>query len=507
MNRKEQLVSVKNAIANVARGSSAAVVAVILPPFLTRAMSIDAYGAWSLVLQISAYAGYLDFGIQTAVGRFVAYANERRNAGQRDSVVSTSLVALSLAGIVALLGGAAVSILLPRMFRQMPLTLMRDTRIALVLVVGSLAVGLPASVFSGIFVGLQRYEIPAAIIGGGRVLNAILIILVVKHGGNLATMGLAVAALNLVSYCLQYLMCRKLAPTVRLSWRLVSGKTARRIFDYCISLSVWSFVMLLVTGLDIIIVGYFQFDAVAYYAVAATLITFLAGLLNAVFSVMIPSTAVQHARGESKELGNAMLTATRYGSFLLLIIGLPLVLAAKGILSSWVGSAYAFHGTRILQVLVAANMLRLSSIPYAMSLIGTGQQRLVIITPLIEGFSNLLASVVGGYLYGAVGVAIGTLIGSIVAVSVNLLYNMPRTSGIEFRISEYLRDGYLRPAICTLPLIACAAVFRWDTPSTPLAVYLGSTVALVATAFLVWRCGLVGSERAKLRMVRFAIQP
>ena len=44
-------------------------------------MSADSYGAWSLVLQLSAYVGYFDFGIQTAVGRFVAHAD--RNAQRR----------------------------------------------------------------------------------------------------------------------------------------------------------------------------------------------------------------------------------------------------------------------------------------------------------------------------------------------------------------------------------------------------------------------------------------
>ena len=71
MERKEKLVVFKNAIANVARGSAAALVAILLPPFLTRLMSSDAFGAWSLVLQLCAFVGYLDFGIQTAIGRFI----------------------------------------------------------------------------------------------------------------------------------------------------------------------------------------------------------------------------------------------------------------------------------------------------------------------------------------------------------------------------------------------------------------------------------------------------
>jgi len=496
---------IKNACANVLRGGSAAIVAVILPPFLTRLMSADAYGAWSLVLQISAYVGYLDFGIQTAVGRFVALAIESGDADHRDRIVNTSIASLSVAGLVGIAGSATASLFLPHMFRQMPAGLVADARVALLLVASSLAVGLPASVFNGIFVWLQRYEVPALIIGGSRLFSALLIVLVVRHGGNLTRMGVAVAAVNLAGYGLQYMMYRKMAPIVRISKRLVSRDTCAELLDYCLSLSIWTFAMLLVNGVDVLLVGYFQFEAVAYYAVAATLIAFLAGLQQAVFNVMIPSAAVQHARGDSQELGRVVITATRYGCFLLLLTGVPLIVAAKSILTLWVGPAYAVHGTRVLQVLVTANMIRLSAVPYIMALLGTGQQRLVTITPLMEGFSNLTVSIVAGYLFGALGVAFGTLFGSLVGVTGNFLYNMPRTTGIDFRISEYFRDGLLRPMICALPLLVCAATFHWDSDA-PLVRYWAPIVAFMTTVFFVWHLGLVGSEREKLRLLRFAAQ-
>ena len=102
MKRKEKFILLKNAAANVIRGGAASVVAIALPPFLARLMSADSYGAWSLVLQLSAYVGYLDFGIQTAVGRFVAHANEKGDAAHRDRLVSTAFAALATA-IVSLL--------------------------------------------------------------------------------------------------------------------------------------------------------------------------------------------------------------------------------------------------------------------------------------------------------------------------------------------------------------------------------------------------------------------
>ena len=504
MDRKEKFVLIKNASANVVRGGAAAFVAILLPPFLIRLMSSDSFGAWSLILQLSAIVGYLDFGIQTAIGRFIAHTGETGNTDQRDRIVSTSIVALAIAGAIGILASVALALLMPHIFNHIPQGLLPGSRWALLLVGGSLAAGLPCSLFNGVFVGLQRYELPAVTIGGSRLLSALFLVIVVRRGGSLAQMGSVVAAVNLASYGLQYVLYRKVAPRMQLSLGLVSWKAGRELFDYCLSLSVWSFAMLLVGGIDVALVGYFEFEKVAYYSVAATLVVFLAGIQNALFNVMIPSTAVIHARGDSTELGKVMITATRYASFVLLLMGLPLILGAKSVLTLWVGPKYAVQSESILQVLTAANIIRLSAVPYAMTLIGTGQQRLVTITPILEAVSNLIASIVGGILFGAIGVAIGTLIGGIVGVLGNFLYSMRRTVEIKFRIADYLRDGLGRPSICALPLIGVAIVLRFFSNAAPAVTFAIIGCAAISSLVLIWRYGMVCSERERLRASHFA---
>ena len=493
MKPREKWVVVKNAFANVIRGSAIALVAILLPPFLTRWMSPDAFGAWSLVLQLSAFVGYLDFGIQTAIGRFVAHAGETGDMGYRDRMVSTSMLVLVSAGIFGVLGSVGLAVFMPHLFHSMPAQLLSDSRWAVVLVGTSLAVGLPFSVFNGIFVGLQRYEIPAMVIGISRLINAAVLILIVKRGGNLTTMAAGMAGVNLVSYGLQYVLYRCFGSRVQFSRRTVSRKACRELFDYSFSLSVWSFATLLVTGLDIALVGVFDFRSVAYYTAAATLITFILGLQNAIFTAMIPAAAVLEARNDTVGLGRILLSTTRYGMFLLLASGVPLLIATRPILSLWVGSDYANHAGMILKVLVAANIIRLSAVPYAMLLIGTGQQRLVTVSPLIEGFSNLAVSVAAGLVFGAIGVATGTLVGSAIGILCNFVLNLPRSTRITVSRVTYFKEGYLRPLVCVFPfvfLFRLQAFFSSWTESTAL-------VTIVALIVL-WTFGLSSSERAEV---------
>lgn len=497
MDRKEKLVVVKNAFANVARGSANAIVTIALPPILTRTMTTEAYGAWALVLQLSAYVGYFDFGLQTAIGRFVAHSTERGDHNYRDRIVSTSTAALITTGILSFAALAVVASLLPQIFHNMSSALEPRARASLLLVSGSLALGLPASVFNGIFVGLQRNEVAALIIGGSRLFSAALLAMTALQRGSLVAMGMVVATVNLASYAVAYFAVRRVAPDIRFDLSLINWAAAKELFGYCSSLSVWSVAMLLVTGLDLTVVAIFQYPAVAYYAVAAGLVTFLSGLQNAVFSALMPAAAVLHARGESHSLGRMLIRSSRYGTFLLLLTGLPLMLCATPILRFWVGQGYASQASKYLIVLVLANIIRLFATPYAVTLIGTGQQRLVLLSPIMEGVTNLLASVALAYLLGAIGVAYGTLFGAVVGVLMNILYSMPRTTEIRFAMREYLRDALLRPITFTLPLLFCAAALKILRVGT-LAEAVLALAAVVFSVLILWLYGLYSEERARL---------
>lgn len=486
---------IKNAIANVVRGSAAAIVAFILPPFLVRVMTTDEFGVWSLVLQLSAYTAFLDFGVQTAVGRFVAHANELQDQDQRDRIVSTSFALLVGSALLAALAMAGLAWQLPNLFRELPPALHADARLALLIVGGSMAIGLPASVFNGIFIGLQRNEIPAAIIGGSRVLSALLLIAAANLGGRIVVMAAIVASINLLSYIAQYWASRRLAINIRLAPGLISKRAGREIVAYCFSLSIWSFATMLVTGLDLTLVGIFDFEAVASYSIAASLITFVAGLQSALFSTLIPEAAMLGARNNSRQLGTILISSTRYGMFILLISGLPLVIGAHTLLTLWVGPNYAASGTLLVQILVIANIVRLAALPYTMLLIGTGQQRLVTITPLIEGFSNLIVSVSLGAILGAVGVAIGTFVGAILGVVCHIVFNMPRTTGIAVAPGHYVKAGLMRSLVCAIPFAALGLGLAALGPIGPVTLIVLLGLAMLASVALFWRWVLEKPEQ------------
>jgi O-antigen/teichoic acid export membrane protein len=449
---------IKNAFANIVRGGASAVVALVLPHFLTRDFSIAEYSSWVLMLQIAAWSNYLDFGLQTAVARHVAQTMERNDNRLRDQVISTAFLLLLAAGALALCIAIVVVWKIPSLFHNAPLPLIGELRGGLLILSTTAAFLLPLSTFTGILIGLHRNEFPALAIGGTRLLGAIGILCLVRYTHSLIWLALCLGAFNLFGGVLQYGFARRLLPDVRISLHLVTRAVTRELAHYCVGLTAFSFAMLLVTGLDLTIVGYFAFYATGYYGIAATVISFLIGLSGAIFSALLAPLAVLQERRDYSRIHDLVLSATRLGSYASLAIVLVVILSGKALLTLWVGPQYASQALPILEILLWAQALRLTGSAYSVALIATAQQKHAIVAAVAEGLTNLLASILGAYFLGPIGVAWGTLAGAACGILSYIIWVMHSALEIPVRALAFVKEAILRPLFCFFPLLLYIAV-------------------------------------------------
>ena len=476
----------KNALANLGRGSAAALVAVVLPPVLVRHMTPSAYAVWVLVLQTSAYASFLNLGLQTAIGRYVAFANEKGDIEQRDAVFSTAFAGLCCGALVAIICLLATVFLVPVIFPSVPGTLVLQMRLALLIVGTSMALELPASAWNGVFIGMQKFEIPALTFGSARLLSSAGVILAAFAGRSLVVMAGAIASANLLSYFAQYLLLRRFAPDIHFHRSLVRRSTARELSGYCLGLTTMSFSMLLVAGFDLVLVGHFQFSVVTPYSIAAGMITLLSGLLYAIVNVLMPHAATLSAAEKAREMGSLVVASTRLSSLLLILTGAPIVIYAGPIMRIWIGQAYVATGTPLLELLVIANLIRLIGVPYSVVLVAAGQQSYIKISPLAEGISNFVASVVLGLFFGGLGVALGTLFGSMISIATHLWYSMVRTKpAIDFSRRDFLVSGIVAPVFATLPLWVMAIVSVFEIKIPVFFVVFAAFLSMVGAGLLI----------------------
>jgi O-antigen/teichoic acid export membrane protein len=435
----------KNALANVIRLGIGAVVALVLPRTLTRVLDRDHFAAWALLLQIAAYASFLDFGVQTAVARFVAQAMQRGDEKERDGYTSTAIFLLICAAALGFCVVCAMAWLLPYMFKQAPLHLLSELREGLILLAAFSALTLPTAAFTGVFIGLHKNEYPTLTSGLSRLIGAGLVIMAVHRTHSLVVMAGLVGGMNLVGGVLQYVEARRILPTMLISLQSISKDYLRTLTQFCAGLGVMSFSMFLVGGLDLTIVGYFRFSGVAYYSVASNLVLLLSGLASAGSSALIAPVAEIHARGEYKRLGGIVMRATRHVTQVGVIFSFLSFLLGRRILTLWVGPLYAHGSISILNVLVVATAIRMLGGPYTVALIGAGKQSRALYSPIFEGIINLGVSLFAGYYLGPIGVAIGTLVGAISAIGLQVLYNMPRIPEVRIEGQDFMLRAVIQP--------------------------------------------------------------
>ena len=101
-----------------------------------------------------------------------------------------------------------------------------------------------------------------------------------------------------------------------------------------------------------------------------------------------------------------------------------MIACAYPLLSLWVGHRYVERSALFLEVLVAGNMIRQLGYPYAVFVAATGKQHLATGAAIAEAIVNFALSIWLVQRMGAIGVAIGTLVGAFVSVAVHLTVSM-----------------------------------------------------------------------------------
>jgi O-antigen/teichoic acid export membrane protein len=479
-----------NAIWNAVNGGSSAVVAVLVPPFLTRLLSPEAYGAWALALQIGTYVALFGFGIQIAVGRYVAYWEVRENYVQRDGIVTTAFWFMVAASIIGWLAICGVGLSIERIVPGLSPALVEQTRIAIILVGLALAINLPSSVLAAVFTGRQRSDIPAKIQGVGRlVLAAGLVVAGLSH--NLGVLGIvyAVISIGIVIALWHAWRTRTHAPT--LSPRLIAPGHGRELAGFCLSLTLWSLAMLMVSGLDLIIVGRYDYAATAFYAVSVTLMTLVSGTLSSLANALIPAAASLPEDPDGSALRGLLERSSRLIVGAALLASLPLAFEGHALLGLWLNQDYARNASVILSYLIWATLIRNAVLPYVTISIGIGYQRKMTLTPLAEGAISIILSLILVKTHGAQGVAVAKIISGACGVIMIVAHHPLKAPLGGMSRRKLLIRSVLQPALSIVPVAIIWAVIR----SVDLAPVLSLLVIAFSTLVSVWFLALSREDR------------
>ena len=399
-----------------ASGYFVTVIRILLGLVLFRTMfqqfSAAQFGFWSLLWSLFGYGILLDFGFGFTAQKAVA---EKMATGDMDGLSRLLATILwTFIGMAGLLLLASIALRDPFMARMGVLPADREAfgKAYTVFFIG-LAIMFPLGLFPEILRGLQRIDLANWIYSLSTVVNFALLYWGLKTGWSMAAlMCVSVGTSILPNIVAAGLAVRRL-PGVSFSpkwfeWRAVKMQMAFSMTAYLITFS-----NMLMSKSDQLVISLTL--GVAFVVIYQA--GFKMGEMLGLFSVQLqqvlsPAAAAMHARGDESGLRNLLLQSSRLTFFLVtpayLLSALymePLIRLLTGMESVprdtwWIGQA----------LLLAIYSSQITNSCSKRVLMMCGEEKKLLRISVVEAVANVVLSVILAYRLGVFGVAIGTML-------------------------------------------------------------------------------------------------
>lgn len=249
------------------------------------------------------------------------------------------------------------------------------------------------------------------------------------------------------------------------------------------TMSIWSVGMFMIAGLDGVIVGRLDFGRTGVFVLSATLATILIGGASAWQPAFLALASRRAGRGET--------VAARRVSRLGLSMNLVLVTCACGPAWLLLGRLVPQQDLRVgygtFVILAGALALRQYAAPVVLSAVADGRFDGLVLPALVEGGTNLFLSVVLCAWIGALGVALGTLIGALVSMVAVLRHTFTRPAWAHIDNSGFGREVLATPTLLLGPplvVVACLPLWLPSYVATPIQLLGALLVAILALRLL-----------------------
>lgn len=439
-------------------------VAFFLAPFLVHNLGNTAYGVWVLIASVTSYMGLLDLGIRGAVTRFVARDHPRGDHDAASAAVAAALWTrqwISL-GIVALTG--VIALLLNSLF-DIPEDLGSDAPWALVLAGLNVAIALVFGVFGGVLAALHRFDLLSGLVIVQNLARAAGVVWLIGGGHGI----LALAALELgvgaAMHLVQLLLCRRIYPELRISFRHPGGDHVRVLWDF----SVYAFLIgvfgTLVHHTDNVVVGGFvSVAAVTFFSIGGSLTQQVRSVTAALTTTFAPLASSLDGTGQQAKLQQLFVQGTRVG----LLVGLPFIVAlfvrGETFIGLWMGEEYGPVSGRVLQILLVTRLFNVANSASINVAFGISKHKTIAKLFGFEAAANLVLSLLLVGEFGIYGVAFGTLVPGLLVQAVLMPTYMSRA--VEVPLHDYVLRAWLSPIVSALPFaLACVLTDEYWSPT------------------------------------------
>ena len=417
-------------------------------PFLVGKLGDEWYGIWTVLGSLIGYYYLLDFGLATAVTRYITQYISKNDNDNANSVINTSLViysAMALAiCLITITVGYFVHYFVPNA---------RDLliiRIAIFIMGFNLAIEFPFKAFAGIIGAYVRYDLITYAHIFTLLLSTALIVILMNLGYGIIALSIIGFICSQISNIIFYFISKHLFSDMQINRKFFRKDKVKELFGY----SVWSFLIQISDQLrfriDSVVIAWMLTAAhVTHYFIGARLAEYFLIMIFRATNILMPVFTRYHAEGNYEEIRSKLLFMTKinnilslFGGGLILIIGIPFI-------SKWMGDNY-LDAYPVLVVLTIAAIVETIHNPSNNVLFAIAKHRYISIIGIVESIVNFILSLVLIRYYGILGVAIGTAVPLIIARL--FIFPLYTCKCIGFPITKYYSNLFLTTAFTIIYL-------------------------------------------------------
>ena len=392
-----------------------------LMPYVLHMLGDGAYGTWIFINSVAGYSGLLYLGFGQTICRYVAATHASGDSTKMNRIVSVVFATYSSLGAVAFLTACVLSWLTPHLYDWGGQSIV-EVRVVILLLGLNVLVGMVGSVFGGVLIGLQRFDVERGINLSSALLRLVLTLAFLSSQWGLMKLAAIFLLVTVAENVGHVVFAYRSMPTLSVRLRHIDRTTFRE----CVSFSLYAFLDAIAYQVidlsDTVVIGLLLgAKATVPYYIALRLCKFIVKPIHYIGHVFMPRAGELAARSARDELHT--LVTKGAGLALLLTCGMFIGAAffGRGLLQTWVGTGYS-DSHMLLLVLLGSQIMATPINVIRGVLFGMGQVRLPALLLVFEAIANIGLSVALIWPLGLLGVALGT---AIPVATIELLILLP----------------------------------------------------------------------------------
>ena len=473
------------------------VVTFVMTPVLVSNLGNYDYGIWEILAAIVGYMGLLDFGMKPTIVRFSSKYLAENSPEDLRILYSTAWVFMfAVGGVVFLffIGWAIlwVDLLSVDADQQYRYSLL------LILIGFQVFVSFPGYVAEGFLEGFQEFKRKNNISIFYLISTSAIVYALITPSNGI----ILLATVSAAGFFIKYLHFAVLLTSTTYGnlWPnplRASITTFMNTARFGFKALVQGVAHTIESGTDTLVIGYFLgASIVPFYAIPANLINYIKNVGWTLTQAFMPLFTTMHAQNQIKELQEVYIGASRYVIALLMPVCVGATLLGGPFIGLWVGEQYQNEADLIILLLaiyVAYPLLNPFSVRY---LIAIGAHGLLAKITTVGAIMNIALSIALVESWGIAGVALGSVIPTIIIMPVILKVCCDH---LGISVVTYLNKSIL-PSIVPITLMGvCLYILRisWHLDSyseIAFSVLIGAAIYTI----LFYTIGMSSSERTWL---------